>query len=131
MRHVRIVTLAAVALLVGLPAVAQAQAEVMKPTVVSHSVEGKAQCMMCHKVGVMEAVPDAPANHAERPNETCMWCHAADAAVQTKAAAAIPHDLAGKANCTMCHSGAMPNIPASPHEGIDNKYCGLCHKVAG
>ena len=87
--------------------------------------------MMCHKAEVMEAAPDAPADHAERPNETCMLCHAADAAIQTKTASAIPHDLAGKANCTMCHSGAMPNIPASPHEGIDTKYCGLCHKVAG
>ncbi|MDH3457278.1 MAG: nitrate reductase cytochrome c-type subunit [Gemmatimonadota bacterium] len=131
MRVVRIVTVAAVALMVGLPALARAQEEAKKPPVVPHAVEGQTQCLMCHKAGVMEAVPDAPANHAERVNETCLLCHAADAIVQTAEAPAITHDLEGKANCLMCHSGAMPNVPASPHEGIDTKYCGLCHKVAG
>ena len=53
--------------------------------------------------------------------------------MQTKAAAAIPHALEGKANCLMCHSGKMANIPApseAAHKGIsDVKTCGYCHTV--
>ena len=33
-------------------------------------------CMMCHAAGVMEPVPDIPAeSHEGRGNETCLWCH--------------------------------------------------------
>ena len=72
-----------------------------------------------------------PADHADRPNEVCMWCHAPDAEVQTNAPPEIPHTLQGRSNCTMCHSGKMPNIPAMPasHAGRDVKYCQMCHKA--
>lgn len=130
MRVVRFATMAAVALLLAIPAVAQAQAA--KPKAVEHDLAGKAQCLMCHKAGVMEPVPDVPASHADRPDATCLWCHGPDAAMLTKDASAIPHDLEGKAQCTMCHSGAMPNIPGTPadHEGRGIEYCQLCHKPA-
>lgn len=41
----------------------------------------------------------------------------------------VTHDLAGKENCTMCHSGAMEGIPANPadHEGRGLDTCILCH----
>jgi hypothetical protein len=81
----------------------------------------------------MEPVPDAPANHAERPNEICLGCHAADAAVQTTAPAAMSHPLEGRDNCMMCHTaGAMEPVPDAPadHEGRDNQYCTLCHAPA-
>jgi hypothetical protein len=129
MRQFKVFILVAGALLVGLPALAKAQET--KPPVVAHSLDGRAQCLMCHKAGVMEAVPDSPADHAERVNEMCLLCHAEDSPAQTAEVPAISHDLEGKSNCMMCHSGAMPNIPASPHEGIETEYCGLCHKVAG
>jgi hypothetical protein len=113
---------------VAAPAAAQ---EAAKPTVVSHDLAGREQCMMCHS-GAMQGMPAAPESHAERPNETCLLCHAADAPIQTAAPAAVPHDLAGRDNCMMCHSGAMEGVPAASesHEGIDVKYCGLCHKPA-
>jgi hypothetical protein len=114
---------------VAVPAAAQ---EAAKPKLVAHDLAGREQCLMCHS-GAMEAVPAVPETHAERPNETCLWCHAADAEVQTKTAPAIAHDLAGRDNCTMCHSGAMEGVKATPpsHEGRDVQYCGLCHKPAG
>jgi hypothetical protein len=43
----------------------------------AHDTEGKDNCMMCHAAGVMEPVPDAPASHEGRANETCGWCHKA------------------------------------------------------
>lgn len=41
----------------------------------------------------------------------------------------VPHDLAGKDNCMMCHSGAMEGMKAVPadHEGRANDTCLLCH----
>jgi hypothetical protein len=128
MRFVRFVSAAAVGGL-GLVLATAAHAQAAKPPAVSHTVEGRAQCLMCHKTGVMEAVPDAPASHVDRPNEACLWCHAADAAIQTKEAKAITHSLEGKAQCMMCHSGKLEGMPAAPedHSDRDVKYCTLCH----
>ena len=41
----------------------------------------------------------------------------------------MTHDMAGKENCVMCHSGAMEGIPAPPadHEGRAVETCALCH----
>jgi hypothetical protein len=103
------------------------------PPAMAHEAEGRADCLMCHKAGAMEPVPDAPASHAERTNETCLLCHAADATVQTTAPPATSHPLEGRADCMMCHkAGAMEPVPDAPagHEAIDNKHCTLCHMPA-
>ena len=97
------------------------------PPAVPHELEGRDNCLMCHQAGGLKPVPE---NHAERPNEACLWCHAGDAAVQTTAPPAIAHDLEGRADCTMCHQeGGMKPAPAD-HEGRDKQYCQLCHKPA-
>lgn len=100
------------------------------PPAMQHAVEGRANCMMCHKAGTMEAVPDAPATHAEWPNDVCMLCHAKDAAVQTMAPPTIAHPLEGRAACAMCHAAgkmeAVPDMPAD-HEGRTDQYCTICH----
>ena len=103
-----------------------------KPPVMSHDLEGKDNCAMCHS-GAMEGIPAAPADHEGRAAETCVLCHAAEAEMQTSTAKAIPHDLAGKDNCSMCHSGAMEGMPAVPasHEGREADTCQMCHKPAG
>lgn len=132
MRDVRLAALVGAMALVAVAAAPlaaqQPQAAAKKPPAMKHTAEGRANCMMCH-TGRMPNVPGVPADHADRPNETCLWCHAADAAVLTKTAPAIPHTLQGRTNCTMCHSGKMPNVPAMPadHAGRDAKYCMLCH----
>lgn len=36
--------------------------QMMTPKAVSHSIEERDQCMMCHKPGAMEPGPDAPAD---------------------------------------------------------------------
>ncbi|MGD2135620.1 MAG: hypothetical protein PVF27_05640 [Gemmatimonadales bacterium] len=98
-----------------------------RPAAMSHTVEGRADCLMCHG-GNMENIA-VPVSHADRPNETCLWCHAPDAAMVTVDPTAIPHALEGRANCMMCHSGAMEAVPGVPedHEGRANEYCALCH----
>lgn len=127
-------TIAATAfLVVALAAFAWQQGGWTTPPAMTHDAAGRDNCMMCHKAGAMEPVPDAPASHAEYTNDICLMCHAPDAAVQTKAPAAVPHPLEGRDNCMMCHTaGAMEPVPDAPadHEGRDNKHCTLCHKPA-
>lgn len=124
-----------VILLIGLGAAAAfAHQAATKPPPVQHDLEGRAACLMCHTPGAMEPVPDVPESHAGRPDETCLWCHAADAAIQTKDPKVIPHELEGRAACLMCHTpGAMEPVPDAPadHEGRTDEYCTLCHSTAG
>lgn len=103
------------------------------PPAVQHSLEGRDNCLMCHKPGAMEPVPDVPASHADYTNDLCLMCHAKDAAIQKTAPPAIPHALEGRDNCLMCHKpGAMEPVPDTPadHEGRENAVCQLCHKPA-
>jgi hypothetical protein len=129
MRAARVLT--AVVLLSALAAAAT-QAQETKPTAMSHDAEGRANCMMCHS-GSMPNVAGVPTDHEGRVNETCLWCHAADAAIQTTDPTTISHTLEGRDNCMMCHAGAMPNVPGVPedHEGRANEACSLCHKTGG
>lgn len=127
---------ALVALSVGFAtatAIAQEAEAPAKPTVVQHDLEGRSACLACHGGG-MEAIPSAPDTHTNRTDETCLWCHAADAPVQTAEPSAISHDLEGRAACTMCHAAgameAIPDVPAS-HEGMADQSCTLCHQPAG
>jgi hypothetical protein len=109
---------------------AEAQ-DAAKPKVVPHDLAGRSECMMCHS-GAMEAIKAVPASHAGRDNTSCAWCHAKDGEMQTKTATVVPHDLAGRGECMMCHSGAMEAIKAVPeeHKGRENKTCGWCHTAA-
>lgn len=127
---------ALVALFAGLAtatAIAQEAEAPAKPPVVQHDLEGRSACLACHG-GAMEAIPAVPESHTNRPDEACLWCHAADATMQTAEPKAIPHDLEGRSTCTMCHAaGAMEAIPDAPasHEGWADQFCLLCHQPAG
>ena len=44
------------------------------PPQVSHSLEGRSACLVCHETGVGEA-PKIPADHSGRSNDTCLACH--------------------------------------------------------
>jgi hypothetical protein len=43
--------------------------------VIAHTLQGRAACLMCHKAGVMPAVPDVPADHTGRTEKDCQLCH--------------------------------------------------------
>ncbi|NIN09959.1 MAG: hypothetical protein GTN62_00950 [Gemmatimonadales bacterium] len=130
MSYPRFVRAAGAVLVAGIVAAPAFGQEAARPPVVKHDLQGRDNCMMCHRIGVMEAVPDVPASHQDRPNETCQWCHAPDAAMQTKTPKAMSHGPEGRDQCMMCHrAGAMEPVPDAPadHEGRDVKYCTLCH----
>lgn len=99
------------------------------PPAMKHSLEGRSACLMCHSGG-MEEVPAIPESHEGRAQDTCLWCHAPDAQVQTTAPTPIPHELEGRSACLMCHqSTAMEDVPQTPasHEGRVNENCQMCH----
>ena len=124
-------TCAGFALAWAMPAQASAQ-EAGLPAV-SHDLEGRDQCLMCHN-GMMQDVPATPENHKGRGNEVCLWCHAPDSPMLTAQVKAIPHSLEDKTECMMCHTaGTMedtPDVPTS-HEGRGNEHCQMCHKASG
>jgi hypothetical protein len=102
------------------------------PLKVAHELEGRSQCLMCHAGGVKEA-PAVPVSHVDRPDDTCMWCHAPDADVQATAPPPIPHKMEGRSRCLMCHlSETMKEVPQVPatHAGRTEGFCTLCHVPA-
>ena len=110
-----------------------AVAQVVRPTEVPHDLAGRDDCLMCHQVGAMEPVTDVPPSHAERASVTCLWCHGPAVRMLTTDPAIIPHDLAGRDDCLMCHApGAMEPVTDTPadHEGRESKHCQMCHRTA-
>lgn len=110
------------------------QATKTKPPVMTHDAAGRAACLMCHAAGTMEAVADVPESHTDLTNETCGWCHFADAEMQSADPTVMPHGEEGQTQCLMCHTpGRMEPIPDAPasHEGREDKTCTMCHSPAG
>ena len=114
---------------------------------IPHDLAGRDNCLMCHdpKTGVKPA----PADHEGRTVDMCQTCHmpasatpAATSDVTPEAAPTssgavsvapnIPHDLAGRDNCLMCHD---PNTGIKPapanHAGRTVDQCQTCHKPQG
>ena len=84
---------------------------------------------MCHKVGGEMAV--MPASHEGFVAENCLLCHAESSPLMSgEAPPAIPHDMAGKEQCLMCHESGVMGATKKPenHGSIGNESCGLCHK---
>ena len=44
------------------------------PPAIPHSLEGRADCRLCHATGVAGA-PQFPADHSRRPSDVCVSCH--------------------------------------------------------
>jgi Doubled CXXCH motif (Paired_CXXCH_1) len=80
----------------------------------------------------MAATPTMAA--AASPTATTVAATAATATVATAAAPAgeapaIPHDLAGRDNCLLCHNpdGGVKPAPQD-HVGRTSDQCQMCHK---
>jgi nitrate/TMAO reductase-like tetraheme cytochrome c subunit len=117
---------------------------------IPHQLEGMSECSMCHALDAMKPFPES---HASFTNDQCANCHqpgegvtepgatstpeaapeaTPEAAPTTEGVAAapeIPHDLAGRDNCLMCHDPAGGLKPApSDHVGRTNDTCQGCHR---
>ncbi len=108
------------------------------PGAIPHPIAGREQCSLCHALGAMKPFP---ADHVGRGDNTCTACHAVagEAAVEAtpqpaeEAAGvpgAIPHPIAGREQCSLCHAlGAMKPFPTD-HVGRSDESCTVCHAVA-
>jgi len=109
---------------------------------IPHQVEGMGECKNCHGP---EGIKPWPEDHAAFTSGICANCHqppqpaGAPAATSTpeddesesesEGPPAIPHELAGRDNCLVCHSpdGSMKPAPAN-HAGRTVDTCKTCHK---
>ncbi len=104
---------------------------------VPHQIAGAmADCKMCHAT---DGIKPWPANHAAFTPDLCGNCHTLPAGsippgpapkpAEGANAPAIPHELAGRENCLLCHNPAGGVKPApADHEGRANDTCQACHK---
>jgi hypothetical protein len=92
--------------------------------VVSHSLEGREDCLLCHAT---DAVSPFQADHDGRPASTCLVCHATEG---EEGALPLPvkHSLEGRDDCLMCH--AQDLLPES-HQAAEftSEECLLCHSA--
>ena len=109
---------------------AQAFAQEAGLKAVSHELEDRGECLMCHN-GMMEDTPGVPESHEGRTNQVCLWCHAPDSPMLTTQPKPISHEVETP-ECLMCHTAGMmedsPDVPTS-HDGRGNEHCQMCHKA--
>jgi cytochrome c5 len=109
------------------------------PPAIPHEVEGREDCLVCHKLGTADA-PRIPDNHNSLTGDICQTCHTQMAEIagssEEEAPVAeippIPHGLEGFSACTQCHEEGGPGIPRFPddHKGRADDLCSACHKPA-
>lgn len=109
------------------------------PPAIPHEVEGRQDCLVCHKLGTADA-PRIPDNHNGLVGDICQTCHTAvsevagggEEEISVGAIPEIPHGLEGFAACTQCHEEGGPGIPQFPenHKGRTDDVCTACHRAA-
>jgi hypothetical protein len=93
--------------------------------VISHPLEGREDCLLCH---ASDALQPFPANHEGREVSTCLVCHLTEG--EGPPPALVKHDLAGREDCLMCH--ALDLLPESHHAAeFASPDCLLCHAEGG
>ena len=89
-----------------------------------HPVADNEQCFNCHYPKAYYALP---LDHVKRSLTTCLGCHRVqDPFIMP----AIPHGVAGREACLMCHLQGKNGAPVEPgdHAGRLNDTCLNCHK---
>jgi nitrate/TMAO reductase-like tetraheme cytochrome c subunit len=108
-----------------------------QPFPANHAAFGVEICTGCHKpaqasnaFGAATAVPTETAKaRATAAPAAAATPTATTAAAVSDAPKAIPHDLAGRENCLLCHSPDSGVKPApKDHAGRTNDQCQACHK---
>ncbi|MBI2953926.1 MAG: hypothetical protein HYY30_06400 [Chloroflexi bacterium] len=96
------------------------QAQPISQPQMPHTLEGRVDCLLCHGPGGPKPIP---ASHAGRPATTCLACHPAATATDTRSAPApaapSPASQTGDASKTPTQAGA------------NNEACLACHSTQG
>ena len=113
---------------------------------IPHTMQGMGECKNCHGP---EGIKPWPENHAAFTSDICTNCHqppqtggepedtstseddksSDESEGESEGPPAIPHDLAGRDDCLMCHNpdGGMKPAPAN-HAGRTADTCQTCHQ---
>ena len=92
---------------------------------ITHDVEGRENCLMCHALDAMSPFPE---NHADWPDSTCLSCHAPEGETPSISSPDITHELEGREQCLTCHP--LANLPETHQEaGFTAAECLFCHSV--
>jgi hypothetical protein len=84
---------------------------------------GIQRLLLCSIVSLLTFGAATVYGQDEQPADT------AEKATATAKLKAVPHDLEGRSECLMCHSGAMEGVAGVPedHAGRGNETCLWCH----
>ncbi|MBI4295431.1 MAG: NapC/NirT family cytochrome c [Chloroflexi bacterium] len=118
----------------------------LKPFPADHKGRSNSTCTACHQVAAQGTptpqptatpVPGPTVTPSPEPTATpgagptATPTPAATATPASSATPAIPHTLAGRDNCLLCHDVSSPLKPVpQSHTGRTNDTCALCHKPA-
>jgi cytochrome b subunit of formate dehydrogenase len=109
------------------------EAVTVAAALIPHDTAGKEQCDTCHGAGQLKPYP---ADHAGRPNSSCTACHKPGPSTQPAAGEsqagpkAIPHTIAGREKCSMCHGPDGLRPAPADHKGRTDDTCTACHKLS-
>ena len=98
------------------------------PLSIKHPLSGADNCVSCHAAEI-PGVPALPADHTDATNGVCQICHHTALEPSALATRAMPHQIAGLANCLMCHGEGIGNAAKIPddHAGRTVDTCQICH----
>ncbi len=100
------------------------------PLSIAHPLAGRGNCLSCHGAEIPD-VPGLPADHTNGvTNGVCELCHKSMVEEAALAIRELPHEVAGREDCLMCHGegiGGAAKVPAD-HAGRTNDTCQLCHE---
>ena len=106
------------------------QKATIPPLSITHPLTGRGNCLNCHGAEIPE-VPGLPADHTNGvTNGVCELCHKSMVEEAALATRELPHEVAGREDCLMCHGegiGGAAKVSAD-HAGRTNETCQLCHK---
>jgi len=100
------------------------------PLSTAHPLTGMGKCLDCHGPEGIAGVTKIPVDHAGATNSVCQLCHQPSVAAEALAKHKLPHEIAGREDCLLCHGegiGGAAKVPTD-HAGRTNDTCTLCHK---
>jgi hypothetical protein len=105
-RHLGVAAVLGLLIVLMMPAVASAQ------PAIPHSIEDRADCLMCHETGVAGApqIPESP-NHTSYTSSMCTICHRVAGAEANQPTATTPPTLATRTPAAQ--ATATPTQPAA------------------
>ena len=100
------------------------------PPKIPHTLEGRTDCVVCHKDGITAPkVSTGATNHAAFTSAVCAGCHSG--AIPNAPKITEAHSTRTATDCLTCHKDGIkaPKFPAS-HASYTKEMCQGCHTTS-